>query len=113
MHELAMVRSICEVINEKIEENNIKKVIQVKIVVGELTGVEDITMKSCFEVYVQATPLEGAELVITRIPVKVRCRVCGNEYETRIPFSACSVCGNKKIQIISGEELYIDSLEVE
>lgn len=108
-----MVRSIYDVIMEKINEYDVNRVVQVKLVIGELTGVEDTTMKSCFEVYVQATPVEGAKLVIQRVPAKVRCRVCGNEYQTKIPFSDCAVCGNKSITIISGKELYIDSLEVE
>lgn len=113
MHELAMVRSIYNVINEHMKEHGVNRVIQVKLIVGELTGVEDMTMQSCFEMYVQATPVEGAQLVIERVPVKVRCRVCGNEYETKIPFSECTVCGNKSTEIISGKELYIESLEVE
>ncbi|NMD71681.1 hydrogenase maturation nickel metallochaperone HypA [Bacillus sp. DNRA2] len=113
MHELAMVRSIYDVINEKIKEYGVKKVKEVKLIVGELTGVEDMTMKSCFEIYVQATPIEGASLVIERVPVKVRCRICGNEFETKIPFSQCGVCAKKSFQIIAGKEFYIESLDVE
>jgi len=113
LHELAMVRSIYTVINEKIKEYGVNRVIQVKIIVGELTGVEDMTMQACFEMYVEATPVEGARLIIERVPIKVQCRICGNEYETKIPFSECAVCGNKSMKIISGKELYIDSLEVE
>lgn len=113
MHELSMVEAIYDVIIDKIKEYDVSRVIQVKLVVGELTGVEDMTMKACFEMYVQSTPVEGANLIIERVPIKVRCRVCGNEYETKIPFSECAVCGNKSIKIITGKELYIDSLEVE
>ena len=113
MYELAMVEGIYNVILEKIKEYGVKRVKQVKLVVGELTGVEDMTMKACFEMYVEATPIEGAELLIERVPIKVQCRVCGNEYETKIPFSECAVCKNKSIKIISGKELYINSLEVE
>lgn len=113
MHELAMVRSIYQVIDGKIKEFGVKKVNRVKLIVGELTGVEDSIMKSCFEIYVESTPAEGAKLVIDRVPVKVRCRICGNEYETKIPFSECSDCGNKSFRIISGKELYIESMEVE
>jgi len=113
VHELAMVASIYEVIEDKIKEYGVHKVKQVRIVVGELTGVEDATMKACFEMYVQATPVEGAELLIKRVPVKVSCRICGNEYETKIPFAECAVCGKKSFKIISGKELYIDSLEAE
>lgn len=113
MHELAMVRSIYGVIDEKIKEYGVKRVREVRLVVGELTGVEDSTMQACFEMYIEGTPVEGAKLVIKRLPIKVQCRVCGNEYETRIPFSACPACGNKSMKIISGKELYIDSLEAE
>lgn len=113
MHELAMVRSIYNVISEQIREHDVNKVKQVKLIVGELTGVEDMVMKSCFEIYVEGTPVEGAQLVIKRVPIKVRCRICENEYETKIPFSECEICGNKSFKIISGKELYIDSLEVE
>jgi len=113
LHELAMVRGIYDVICEQIKGHKVTRVMQVRIVAGALTGVEDMTMKLCFEMYVQRTPLQGAELVIRRVPVKVQCRICGNVYETGIPFSACTVCGNKKMKILSGDELYIDSLEVE
>jgi hydrogenase nickel incorporation protein HypA/HybF len=108
-----MVRSIYNVISDKIKEYGVNRVNQVKLVVGQLTGVEDETMKACFEMYVQGTPVEGAKLVIERVPIKVRCRICGNEYETKIPFSECAACGNKSMTIISGKELYIDSLEAE
>jgi hydrogenase nickel incorporation protein HypA/HybF len=113
LHELAMVRSIYNVIAEKMKEHGVTRVKQVKLIVGELTGVEDSVMKSCFEIYVQETPVEGARLVIERVPIKVRCRICGNEFETKIPFSNCAVCENKSFQIISGKELYIESLEAE
>jgi hydrogenase nickel incorporation protein HypA/HybF len=113
MHELALVRSICTIINEKVREFGVSSVVQVKLVIGALTGVEDTTLKACFEVYVQESPLAGAVLAIERVPIKVRCRECGNEYETGLPFAACAVCGNKAIKIIAGKEFYIDSLEVE
>ena len=73
MHELTLVSSIYDVINEKIKEYSVNKVIQINLIVGELTCVEDMTMKACFEMYVQATPLEGAKLVIERVPIHARC----------------------------------------
>lgn len=113
MHELAMVSSLCTVINDKVKEYGAVKVIQIKLIVGDLAGVEDTTMKLCFETVVENTPLEGANLVIEHVPAKIRCRTCGNEYETKIPFSECAVCKSRNFQIIAGKELFIDSLEVE
>lgn len=113
MHELALVRSICQVAADKLMEYGAGRLRKVKIVAGELTGVEDSVMCSCFEAVVTGTPLEGAELIVRRMPAIVRCRACGNEYETRIPFLECPVCGKRSVTIVSGKELYIDSLEVE
>ena len=113
MHELSLVYSIYDVINKTVIEHGASRVIQVRIVAGELSGIEDLTMKSCFEMIAQATPAEGAELIIERVPIKLRCRMCENEYETGIPFSKCAECGNESIEIISGNELYIDSIAVE
>lgn len=113
MHELSMVESIYEIIMEKVREYGINRVLQVRLVVGQLTGIEDGCIESCFAMYVEKTPIEGAELVIKRMPVKLKCRACGNEYETKIPFSPCPVCGNNSIRILSGRELYLDSLEAE
>ena len=113
MHELSMVASICDVLNEKVKEYGVKKVIQVSLIVGELTGIEAFMLESCFEMYVSLTPLEGAKLNIKRVPIKLRCRKCGNEYESKIPFSDCAACGSSSLDIISGKEFYIDSIEAE
>ena len=113
MHELSLVCSICDVINKKVVEYGADRVVQVRIIAGELSGIEDYVLKSCFEMLTQATKAEGAELVVEHVPIKVRCRLCGNEYETGIPFSKCCKCHNESIEIISGTELYIDSIAVE
>ena len=113
MHEMAMVSSIFNVINDKIKEYGINKVKQVKLVVGEMTGVEDYTMKACFELFAEATPVEGALLVIERIPIKVKCRSCGNEYIASNMRFRCASCGGTNINIISGKELYIENIEAE
>lgn len=113
MHELSIVCGICELLNKKVLEYGASKVVQVSIKAGELAGIEEQTLRGCFEIVSQATPAEGAELVIERVPIKVRCRSCGNEYETGIPFSSCAVCANESIEIIQGNELYIESIAVE
>lgn len=113
MHELALVESICEVIDETVKERGVNRVLQVRLLAGGLTGIEDAMMKACFEIVVQNTPAEGAELVIEHTPIRVQCRECGNEYQTEIPFSGCTVCGSGGIRVLSGRELYIESLEVE
>jgi hydrogenase nickel incorporation protein HypA/HybF len=113
LHEMTLVSSIFNIIKDKIKEYKINRVIQVKLMVGEMTGVEDMTMKACFELLAEATPAEGARLVIERIPIKAQCRFCGNEFIIRGWSYQCPDCCNTGVKIISGKELYIDSIEAE
>lgn len=105
--------SIFNVLKDQIQEHKIGRITQVKLVVGDMTGVEDMTMRSCFEMFAESTPVEGARLVIERIPIKARCLSCGNEFVTRGWSYQCPQCKNSRIDIIAGKELYIDSIEAE
>lgn len=108
-----MVSSIFNIINDQIKENGIQRVLEVNLVVGDLTGVEDMTMKACFELFAQSTPVEGAVLKIEHVPIKARCRKCGNEFSIQKMMYRCTACGNESVSIISGKELYIDNMQVE
>lgn len=113
MHEMALVSSIFNTINEKIREYKINRISQVKLMVGDMVGVEDITMRSCFELFAEATPAEGASLVIEHIPIRAQCRNCGHEYTARGWSFKCPECSSTGARIVSGKELYIDSIEAE
>jgi hydrogenase nickel incorporation protein HypA/HybF len=113
LHEMALVSSIFNILNAKIEEYKINKVLQVKLMVGAMTGVEDATMRNCFELFAENTPVEGAGLVIERIPIKAQCCSCGREFIAKGWDFQCPDCRNIGVRIISGKELYIDSIEAE
>jgi hydrogenase nickel incorporation protein HypA/HybF len=110
---MAIVSSIFDIVEDQIQKYGINRVKQVRLVVGDMTGVEDMTMKGCFELYAENTSAAGAELVIRHVPIKAKCRSCGNEFLLQMGLGRCSECGNEGINIISGKELYIDSIEAE
>lgn len=113
MHEMTLVSSIFNILNEKIQEYKINRVKQVKLMVGDMTGVEDMTMKSCFELFAETTPVKGANLVIEHIPIRAQCRNCGKEFTVKGWAFNCPDCSKTGVRIISGKELYIDSIEAE
>ncbi|ADG83790.1 hydrogenase maturation nickel metallochaperone HypA [Thermincola potens] len=113
MHEAAIVESIFNVLNAQIKEHRIKKVLKVKLRVGEMTAVENTTLIACFEVYAENTAVQGADLVIERVPLKARCQECKEEFPVLNYSFRCSRCGGTNVQVISGRELYIESIEAE
>lgn len=113
MHEMAVVDSLFKIINAKVKEHQIQKILKVKLKVGEMTAVEHMTLTACFEAYAQNTVVEGAELVIERIPLQGKCQECTNVFLVCNYNFQCPQCESRSVDIVSGRELYIESLEVE
>ena len=66
----------------------------------------------CFPLAAEGTPLAGARLEIEAVPVRVRCGACDRETEPELPMIACRNCGDLAVEIISGKEFSLRSIEV-
>lgn len=104
---------VFEVIELTISQHDIKRVLQVKLRVGELTNAEPDALRMAFEAYSKDTVCEGAELLVERVPVRGRCQNCNREFKVESIFFLCPNCRNTNIEVIQGEELLLESLEVE
>jgi hydrogenase nickel incorporation protein HypA/HybF len=90
-----------------------RRVCAVEVRVGALRQVVPSALEFAFEVVTQGTPLEGAELRIEPVPAVGRCSRCGTTGELDwFPF-ACEDCGSVDVELISGEELLVDAIEVD
>jgi hydrogenase nickel incorporation protein HypA/HybF len=66
-----------------------------------------------FEQVAAGTPVEGARLELQVVSAVVRCSACGTR-STQEDFPlACRACGAFDVQIVAGEELIVDELELE
>ena len=109
MHELAIADSIVRIAER---HANGRAVAAVHVRVGALRQVVPSALSFAFELVAQGTPVEGAALELDEVPASVECRVCGAESElAAFPF-ACAACGSVDVDVISGEELLVESIEV-
>jgi hydrogenase nickel incorporation protein HypA/HybF len=113
MHEFSIVEAMVNQVLEKAKAMNAKKVTRVYLVVGELSGVLNEAVEQYFFFLTKETIAEGAEIFFMRPPTQVRCRNCSTVYSPVNLKLVCPNCKEMKIEIISGRELYIDSLDVE
>ncbi len=113
MHELGIAQQMAEIAvssipsdieNPKVERLNLK--------IGKLAAVVEDSLKFCLEIISKGTPLEGAELIIEEVPVKARCKECNHEWEVDGPVFKCPECGIGRVDVLSGRELEITSLEL-
>ena len=68
MHETHLIEPIIKGISEHAKKEGGKKVIKVKLKIGQLLGVKEDTFSETFKVLSKNTILEGAELELTSFP---------------------------------------------
>jgi hydrogenase nickel incorporation protein HypA/HybF len=110
MHELALAESVVEI---AVRHAGARRVEAVNLQIGRLRQVVPSALEFAFELLAAGTVAEGAELRIEEIPVRVRCRACTAENETDEFPLRCSSCGSLDVDVVGGEELQVESLELE
>ena len=112
MHELAITQSLFDVVLQQAEKANAKKVEEITLVIGELTGVVIDSVQFYIDLMSKNTIAEGAKVIFKSIPATVKCRTCGKT-SALTPFDyVCPHCGSTSLEVISGKELIVESIEV-
>jgi hydrogenase nickel incorporation protein HypA/HybF len=109
VHELAIAESVVRIAGAHARG---RRVARVEVRIGHLRQVVPSALELAFEVLVEGTPLQGAELGIEDVPAVVRCNGCGAETEVDWFPLACGACGGLATEVVRGEELYVESLEL-
>jgi hydrogenase nickel incorporation protein HypA/HybF len=111
MHEAAIAYNAMEVILEKAKENNLVKINKVRVKVGELTGVMPDALRFAFESASRGTIAENAVLEIERVKPTAVCEECKITFDIDHFNKLCPSCGKFSSSILTGYELYVNTLE--
>jgi hydrogenase nickel incorporation protein HypA/HybF len=76
MHELSIASGLVEKLLQFTDENPEKKIVEVRLAVGELSHIEEEQLRFCYEAITVETPLAGSELEIEKIDAIVVCPHC-------------------------------------
>ena len=113
MHELSITQSILSIALEKANEVQAGKVTKINLIIGELSGVVNECVEFYFDLLSKDTIAAEASLSFERTPNKLRCRNCATVFSPDNLDWACPNCHEAKVEIISGRECYVDSIEVD
>ena len=113
MHEMGIALQIAEIATASIPADvGDVKVERINLKIGKLAAVVPDSLRFCFDVAIKDTPLDGAKLVIEELPVVARCNDCDNEWTIDQPAFTCENCNSGSLEILSGRELDIESIEI-
>ena len=113
MHELSITQNILGIVVKHAEKAQARRVTAINLVVGELAGFVDDSIQFYFDMLSPGSMAEGARLVIERVPARVRCRACAQEFEPKDMNWACPGCAAIGGEVLSGREFSVKSIEVE
>jgi hydrogenase nickel incorporation protein HypA/HybF len=110
MHELSIAQAVAEIATRHAEG---RRVTRVGLAIGHLRQVVPSALEFSFTLVAEGTVLEGARLEMVMVPVVSCCRACGTTTEMRdFPF-LCGNCHGSELDIIAGNELMVESLDLE
>lgn len=112
MHEQSIVASLLSLALEDAKNDNARRIVSIKLVVGELTGIEKDAAIFYFGFLAKDTIANGATLEFNYTKAQLRCRDCDIIFpRDKLKFN-CPECNKKAVEIIGGRELYIESMEI-
>jgi hydrogenase nickel incorporation protein HypA/HybF len=113
MHEMGIALQIVEITTASLPADlGEARVAAVNLKIGKLAAVVPESLRFCFDVAVKDTPLAGAKLVIEEVPVVASCKDCKTRWTIEEPVFICKTCQSGSLEILSGRELDIESIEV-
>jgi hydrogenase nickel incorporation protein HypA/HybF len=113
MHEMGIALQIVEIATASLPADlGAARITKVNLKVGKLAAVVPESLRFCFGVAVKDTALEDAILAIEEVPVVARCKDCGAQWTISEPVFVCETCRSGSLEILSGRELDIESIEV-
>jgi len=114
MHEMGIAMQVVEIAAASIPEHLKGSRVQgVYLKIGKLSSVVPDSLRFCFDIVSKDSAIAGAALYIEEIPVTARCKSCGNNWTIDGPAFSCPRCTSGTIELTSGQELDISSIEIE
>jgi hydrogenase nickel incorporation protein HypA/HybF len=112
MHELSLVESAIQIIEDAARAQQFKRVRVVWLEVGSLAGVEPDALRFCFDAVADGTVAQNARLEIVDVPGSGACGDCGSVHLVRNFLDACPACGAYAVRVTGGTGLRVKELDV-
>jgi hydrogenase nickel incorporation protein HypA/HybF len=110
MHELSIATAIVDTATRHAEG---RQVALLAVRVGALRQVSVDSLRFYIGIVAREGVCEAARLELTEVPLRLRCRDCGREWEPGEPEFRCPHCRPGSVEVTAGEELEIDYIEVQ
>ncbi len=110
MHELSLCQAIAATVSDHAAG---RRVTRVRLRVGHFRQVVPDTLQFCWEGRARDTNLADCQLEIVDVPAIVECQNCTAKTKLDEPILRCGSCASRNVELVSGEEFLIESIDVD
>lgn len=113
MHELPVTQALLELVLERGAGANAARVTDIYVEIGQLSSYVDDSVQFYWDIISRGTMAERARLHFRRIPLELRCTICGEQFHPSGESFACPHCGSDAVMVAAGEAFCMVGLDVE
>jgi len=110
VHELSIGSAI---VDTAVRHAGGRRVTGVKLRVGHLRQVVPDSLAFYWDIVTRDGLCEGYALEQELIAARLECTACARGWEIELPVFRCPTCGGADVEIAAGDELEVESIEVE
>ena len=101
------------IVSAEAEKRGFSRVLEIRLSVGEYSGVVPECLREFFPHAAAGTAAEGAQLTVSTVPAEFECLDCGYTGAADRQNACCPECRGTALRMTRGREFYVDSLRVD
>lgn len=114
MHEMSIIVNVLDIAAAEARDAQAKTINTIEIDVGALAGIEVESLLFCFETARKSIPeTTNAKLNIQHIAGQAYCDQCAKNVPADFFVAICPHCGKGGLEIVTGRELKVRSINVD
>ncbi|MCK4851424.1 MAG: hydrogenase maturation nickel metallochaperone HypA [Phycisphaerae bacterium] len=113
MHEMSVATGIINVLDDKLGQLAPCKLIALELAVGKLSGIEEHSLRFALDTLLVGQGHTDVHLRCRQSPAVFKCTACNWQGEMDGFTLACPECNGPDLDIIAGQDVTLETIEVE
>jgi hydrogenase nickel incorporation protein HypA/HybF len=110
MHELSLTQNILDL---ALRNAGDKRILRVNLRVGQFSDEREESIRFYWNDLVKDTLAQDADLHFQHVSAQMKCLECGMIFDPKEETSMCPQCFNHRLKLLSGDDVRLESIDVE
>ena len=110
MHEFSLTQHLLDLALKKADS---KQILRVNLLIGPFSDEREESIQFYWKDLAKGSLAEGAEIRFEHVPFEMKCLDCTGTFYLDEETSMCKFCDRERLQLLSGEDVRLESIVVE